>query len=159
MLVPFLHHTVRIVQFMIYFVITAYGNASDFTIKDCHTGKTSSCPVKLSRLGPCSGLSDKSYGYDSGSPCVLLKINKVSLTQSRFTQVSFVQFVGLHRAWNCSFREYLDWFHQSSKQDWLESISISKCLDVSTMYFHEFCFVCNTSEPSCSCINYLEVVI
>ncbi|KAK2192470.1 hypothetical protein NP493_29g00017 [Ridgeia piscesae] len=57
--------------------LKSYKNASDFTIKDCHSDKKSSCPVKLSRLGPCSGLSDKSYGYDSGKPCVLLKINKI----------------------------------------------------------------------------------
>ena len=126
--------TVRIVQFMICFVTTAYSNASDFTIKDCHTDKRSSCPVRLSRLGPCSGLSDKSYGYNSGTPCVLLKVNKVSLTQSRFTQVSFVQFVGQHRAGTVAFGSIWTGFNQSSKQDWLESISMSKCLDVSTMY-------------------------
>jgi len=129
MCVPVLHHTENC-AIHDYFVITAYKNASDFTIKDCHSDKKSSCPVKLSRLGPCSGLSDKSYGYDSGKPCVLLKINKVSLTQSQFTQVSFVQFVCQHRAGTVVLRSIWTGFNHSSKQ------CISICLDVSTMYFH-----------------------
>lgn len=36
-----------------------------------------SCQFNRTQLESCSGLSDRSYGYSSGQPCVLLKLNRV----------------------------------------------------------------------------------
>ncbi|XP_062311158.1 sodium/potassium-transporting ATPase subunit beta-2a isoform X1 [Osmerus eperlanus] len=36
-----------------------------------------SCQFNLSTLEECSGLSDPSYGYAHGKPCVLIKLNRV----------------------------------------------------------------------------------
>ncbi|KAJ0056061.1 hypothetical protein NL108_018386, partial [Boleophthalmus pectinirostris] len=36
-----------------------------------------SCQFNRTALDLCSGLSDSSYGYSSGQPCVLLKLNRV----------------------------------------------------------------------------------
>ncbi|KAM6918202.1 sodium/potassium-transporting ATPase subunit beta-3a [Xenentodon cancila] len=35
------------------------------------------CPFKRASLSLCSGLSDSSFGYHDGKPCVLLKMNRI----------------------------------------------------------------------------------
>ncbi|XP_036401445.1 potassium-transporting ATPase subunit beta-like [Megalops cyprinoides] len=35
------------------------------------------CPFTQSMLGNCSGLSDPSFGYPDGKPCVIIKMNRV----------------------------------------------------------------------------------
>uniref|UniRef100_UPI00358FF46F sodium/potassium-transporting ATPase subunit beta-1 n=1 Tax=Myxine glutinosa TaxID=7769 RepID=UPI00358FF46F len=41
------------------------------------TRKRTSCRFDLKWLGPCSGDSDLMYGYGNGTPCTILKINKI----------------------------------------------------------------------------------
>ena len=36
------------------------------------------CRFNLSELGQCSGKEDKTFGYSKGTPCVLVKMNRVS---------------------------------------------------------------------------------
>ncbi|TSQ81026.1 Protein ATP1B4 [Bagarius yarrelli] len=35
------------------------------------------CQFKRSSLGPCSGMEQKDFGYASGKPCILLKMNRI----------------------------------------------------------------------------------
>ncbi|NXU71834.1 AT1B3 ATPase, partial [Oreotrochilus melanogaster] len=35
------------------------------------------CRFNLSELGPCSGKEDKTFGYSKGTPCVLVKVNRI----------------------------------------------------------------------------------
>uniref|UniRef100_A0A5F8GEF9 Sodium/potassium-transporting ATPase subunit beta n=1 Tax=Monodelphis domestica TaxID=13616 RepID=A0A5F8GEF9_MONDO len=41
------------------------------------------CKFSLKILQVCSGLNDSSYGFDEGSPCVILKMNRVSMLAAR----------------------------------------------------------------------------
>lgn len=41
--------------------------------------KAKVCQFKRSQLRQCSGLADTDFGYAEGQPCVLLKMNRVSL--------------------------------------------------------------------------------
>lgn len=38
------------------------------------------CYFNRSSLGPCSGLEDVNFGYAKGTPCVIIKMNRVSIT-------------------------------------------------------------------------------
>lgn len=38
------------------------------------------CVLELQDFGPCS--PEKQYGYNSSSPCVFLKLNRVSITST-----------------------------------------------------------------------------
>uniref|UniRef100_A0A803SQ08 Sodium/potassium-transporting ATPase subunit beta n=1 Tax=Anolis carolinensis TaxID=28377 RepID=A0A803SQ08_ANOCA len=38
----------------------------------------SACQFSRTILGPCSGLKDENYGYGQGTPCVVIKMNRVS---------------------------------------------------------------------------------
>ncbi|XP_061492898.1 sodium/potassium-transporting ATPase subunit beta-3 [Rhineura floridana] len=35
------------------------------------------CQFNRAILGPCSGLEDKNFGYDKGTPCVVIKMNRI----------------------------------------------------------------------------------
>lgn len=37
------------------------------------------CPFTQSMLGPCSGIEDPTFGYNSTMPCVVIKMNRVRL--------------------------------------------------------------------------------
>lgn len=37
------------------------------------------CPFTQSMLGPCSGIEDPTFGYNSTMPCVIIKMNRVRL--------------------------------------------------------------------------------
>ncbi|KAJ6669339.1 hypothetical protein lerEdw1_008148 [Lerista edwardsae] len=40
-------------------------------------GEIFACQFNRSLLGPCSGLEDKSFGYAKGTPCVIIKMNRI----------------------------------------------------------------------------------
>lgn len=40
-------------------------------------GERKVCRFKLEWLGNCSGISDESYGYKEGKPCIIIKLNRV----------------------------------------------------------------------------------
>lgn len=48
----------------------------------------SACQFNRDSLGPCSGLQDENFGYDKGTPCVIIKMNRVS-------SVSLLDFIRL----------------------------------------------------------------
>ncbi|XP_062988243.1 sodium/potassium-transporting ATPase subunit beta-3 [Elgaria multicarinata webbii] len=37
----------------------------------------SACQFNRDKLGPCSGLQDEQFGYDKGTPCVIIKMNRI----------------------------------------------------------------------------------
>lgn len=59
-------------------------------------GEILACQFNRTLLGPCSGLEDKSFGYAKGTPCVIIKMNRVSAlafwlpSTSRFVAISFI---------------------------------------------------------------------
>ncbi|XP_053163743.1 sodium/potassium-transporting ATPase subunit beta-3 isoform X2 [Hemicordylus capensis] len=40
-------------------------------------GKILACHFNRSNLGPCSGLEDETFGYAKGTPCVIVKMNRI----------------------------------------------------------------------------------
>lgn len=40
-------------------------------------GEILACQFNRTLLGPCSGLEDKSFGYAKGTPCVIIKMNRI----------------------------------------------------------------------------------
>ena len=45
--------------------------------QDQEEGQKKACQFRRSELGLCSGLSDPSFGYADGKPCILIKMNRV----------------------------------------------------------------------------------
>ncbi|XP_060612401.2 protein ATP1B4 [Anolis sagrei] len=48
-----------------------------YFIQEDESKPKKACQFKRSALRDCSGLKDKSFGYSSGSPCILLKMNRI----------------------------------------------------------------------------------
>lgn len=48
-----------------------------FLQDDPDTMEKEACRFRRSQLSLCSGLSDLTYGYAEGKPCILLKMNRV----------------------------------------------------------------------------------
>ncbi|XP_013912899.1 PREDICTED: sodium/potassium-transporting ATPase subunit beta-3 [Thamnophis sirtalis] len=44
---------------------------------DQKSGNKSVCQFNRDNLGPCSGLQDENFGYDKGTPCVIIKMNRI----------------------------------------------------------------------------------
>uniref|UniRef100_A0A6I8P3W8 Sodium/potassium-transporting ATPase subunit beta n=1 Tax=Ornithorhynchus anatinus TaxID=9258 RepID=A0A6I8P3W8_ORNAN len=49
-----------------------------------NSGPKKACRFNQTLLGPCSGISDGSFGYSTGAPCVLVKMNRVSIYLASF---------------------------------------------------------------------------
>ena len=66
------------------YVMSGQGNQSTEVV-DCSSNTASAaasndrytCHQNRSLLGPCDGLTDVDFGYATGQPCILLKLNKV----------------------------------------------------------------------------------
>lgn len=50
-----------------------------FLQDDPQTTEKEACRFRRGLLSLCSGLSDLNYGYAEGKPCILLKMNRVTL--------------------------------------------------------------------------------
>jgi len=61
--------------------IPGYGQwvdrTNEFLVKQGYINKDGVRHAKLKALGECSGEQDGSFGYSTGQPCVLLKLNKI----------------------------------------------------------------------------------
>ncbi|KAF7243223.1 Sodium/potassium-transporting ATPase subunit beta-3 [Varanus komodoensis] len=44
---------------------------------DQNSVNKSACQFSRSKLGPCSGLQDENFGYANGTPCVIIKMNRI----------------------------------------------------------------------------------
>ncbi|ETE67612.1 Sodium/potassium-transporting ATPase subunit beta-3 [Ophiophagus hannah] len=44
---------------------------------DQNSVNKSACQFNRDSLGPCSGLQDENFGYDKGTPCVIIKMNRI----------------------------------------------------------------------------------
>ncbi|KAA8579855.1 sodium/potassium-transporting ATPase subunit beta-1b [Etheostoma spectabile] len=51
-----------------------YRNRGDF---DSDVGIRKACRFSRSRLGPCSGIHDREFGFKEGRPCLIVKLNRV----------------------------------------------------------------------------------
>ncbi|XP_061454682.1 protein ATP1B4 [Rhineura floridana] len=53
-------------------------NAGQYYIQEGEeSGIKKACQFKRSTLKACSGIDDKTFGYSSGQPCILLKMNRI----------------------------------------------------------------------------------
>ncbi|XP_042314676.1 sodium/potassium-transporting ATPase subunit beta-3 [Sceloporus undulatus] len=63
----------------------AYNESKQIRNIPCSQGKLfeqtspnkSACQFSRTNLGPCSGLQDENFGYDKGTPCVVIKMNRI----------------------------------------------------------------------------------
>ena len=85
----------NVVQRMIYFWLClrsfsavsflAYGLEEQKNLTNCRSGafheqkgpEYTSCQFPLVLLEACSGVNDPEFGYSTGSPCILVKMNRV----------------------------------------------------------------------------------
>lgn len=51
-------------------------SSGEYFVQDAAVEKKA-CQFRRSLLRPCSGISDSSYGYAEGKPCVLVKMNRI----------------------------------------------------------------------------------
>lgn len=61
-------------------ILEEYSEQNDISVIDCtEEGVTNTCPVGPlnTLLGDCSAGADATYGYSTGQPCFLLKLNKL----------------------------------------------------------------------------------
>uniref|UniRef100_A0A670JYG5 Sodium/potassium-transporting ATPase subunit beta n=2 Tax=Podarcis muralis TaxID=64176 RepID=A0A670JYG5_PODMU len=53
-------------------------NEGNYFIQDGEeSGQRKACQFKRSTLNACSGIDDPSFGYSTGQPCILLKMNRI----------------------------------------------------------------------------------
>uniref|UniRef100_A0A8D0GUZ5 Sodium/potassium-transporting ATPase subunit beta n=1 Tax=Sphenodon punctatus TaxID=8508 RepID=A0A8D0GUZ5_SPHPU len=66
--------------------LTSYGDSKQSRNINCASGRffeqnevadKQACRFNLSNLGPCSGQEDDSFGYSKGTPCVIVKMNRI----------------------------------------------------------------------------------
>lgn len=53
------------------------GYTEDVTLSSCDGSSSSVCSLNIDDLGACDGRNDTDFGYSSGEPCVLIKLNKI----------------------------------------------------------------------------------
>lgn len=53
------------------------GYSENVTITSCDGSSSSICSLHIDDLGPCDGRDDPYFGYSTGEPCVILKLNKI----------------------------------------------------------------------------------
>ena len=60
-------------------------------------GQKNACRFRRALLESCSGLIDKDYGFSSGNPCIIVKLNRIVNFRPR---VSLLHVLRMHRRLN-----------------------------------------------------------